>query len=1243
MQEFSSINPQRLFDQAPLPLVVLDEECRLQHFNQQAGCLLDHSQSVIDLRFGDAFGCQHASEAAEGCGTAQECRSCQIRKSVSRAITQEKRLEGRAVLCLTRNGSGRTFQLSFSMTPVSENGNRLVVAGLQDVRTAKLSDKCPVTRWDGSEEFLYGREIEQILEGIPIPASLQAVLTGEGGHPADFRFLKINSALEKLFGLNRDAILGRTVREIFPGLEDAALQPIIRTAESGSREDYSIYLSNLGLDLNIHADKLRENCLLITYQVVSKHQRKEKNQPLNTNRLLHILDSIPADIYVADMDSYQVLFMNKQMKDNFGGDHTGETCWEIFRDYRSPCAHCTNDQLLDEQGNPSGVMEWETYNPVNQTWYLNRDRAIPWDDGRYVRLQIATDITERRLTEEKLRTSEEQFSKAFQGGPVMMAISEMEGGTFLEVNDNFVEATGYSRDELIGRTFVELGLISAQDQDLLKKLLGSKANIEGYELVLTQKNGGKIFCYLYTDLIRVRGENRLLTILENVTQRKRLQGERERTLHELTVINEFILTASRLDDPAKICNLAAHTVHMENPQAIVAVTRYDEQVDGILLQAVKGINSKILEKTIELAGLKGKDALISGEELNNIQQEEGEFESFVSGKLEYISDGIYDLAFKTIPRPICRVIEKLLDVEKVYSAGFSRVDLPRGGIILLLPPGVEVQHPQTIETITSHVSVLLDDIAYRKEILRKRQESETLRKVGMLVTQSVNRRDITCLILEQLEKVLEYDSAAIQLLQDDSIRVEAARGSERSSEFIGVEYSLDEKEIIQSILMEVEAVVVDDVEQVSDWIAFPGDEQARSWLGIPLVVKGKRIGVLTLAHYEVGRYSEYDIDLVTSFANQAAITLENNRLFEEAQRRLERLSSLREIDLTITGSLDIQLTLRVLLDQLVVQLDVDAADIYLLDPLLKSLDFAVSIGFHDQSTMEGLPVEDPLISQVVIENRPIKVSDMDKLSVKHAREGQFRKEGFAAFLAYPLLAKGEVLGILEVFQRKPYHPSKEWLEFLEALAGQAAIAVDRLNMYLELKETNLELVQAYDSTIASLAKALELRDMETEGHSKRVMELTLELAGAVGVDREELLHIRRGALLHDIGKMAIPDHILHKPGELTDEEWEVMKKHPEFAAEMLSSIAYLQQALDIPRYHHERWDGSGYPEGLSGKEIPLSARLFAVVDVWDALRSDRPYRPAWSDEQALDYIVEQSGKQFDPEIVKEFLVLINRC
>ncbi len=199
---------------------------------------------------------------------------------------------------------------------------------------------------------------------------------------------------------------------------------------------------------------------------------------------------------------------------------------------------------------------------------------------------------------------------------------------------------------------------------------------------------------------------------------------------------------------------------------------------------------------------------------------------------------------------------------------------------------------------------------------------------------------------------------------------------------------------------------------------------------------------------------------------------------------------------------------------------------------------------------------------------------------------------------------------------------------------------ERKNAERELQNAHDNLQEAYERTIEGWVRALDLRDRETEGHTQRVTELTLKVAKKLGFADEDLVHIRRGALLHDMGKMAIPDEILQKPGPLNETEWEKMRRHPLYAHEMLSPITYLHPALDIPFSHHERWDGSGYPRGLKGRDIPLTARLFAVVDVWDALSTDRPYRKRLPRDEVIKYLTEKSGVLFDPELVQVFLTVV---
>jgi len=361
---------------------------------------------------------------------------------------------------------------------------------------------------------------------------------------------------------------------------------------------------------------------------------------------------------------------------------------------------------------------------------------------------------------------------------------------------------------------------------------------------------------------------------------------------------------------------------------------------------------------------------------------------------------------------------------------------------------------------------------------------------------------------------------------------------------------------------------------------------------------------------------------------------------ERAERQLRHTQALRAVDQAITGSLDLRLTLAVVLDQVVGELREDAADVLLVDPHSQELFYGAGRGFRGNTIIAyRLRLGEGYAGRAVLERRTVNIEDLGA-SADFSRRHLVEEEGFVAAFMTPLVAKGQIAGVLEIFQRRPFQPTAEWLEFLETLAGQAAIAIDNAELFQRLQRANVDLTLAYDTTLEGWSRALDLRDKETEGHARRVMDLTVRLARAMGLREEEMAHLRRGALLHDIGNMGIPDSILLKPGPLTDDEWVIMKKHPVYAFELLSPIAYLRPALEIPYSHHEKWDGTGYPRGLRGEQIPKAARIFAVADVWDALRSDRPYRPAWPQERALNHIREQAGKHFDPVVVQVFLGMV---
>jgi len=508
---------------------------------------------------------------------------------------------------------------------------------------------------------------------------------------------------------------------------------------------------------------------------------------------------------------------------------------------------------------------------------------------------------------------------------------------------------------------------------------------------------------------------------------------------------------------------------------------------------------------------------------------------------------------------------------------------------------------------------------------------------SLLSSMPFDLQSLATIIVDVVLKEFGQANCSLIIVRKDSNElVRLAAGGPYADEMKDKKLTLDSPGLVQQAIRTGMVINSDDVHSIPGFI--PNWEAAQSELTIPLKVGTNVSGVIDIQSSEPGAFSQDDERLMSVFAEPAALALEHVRLYAQTEQRMQNLNSLRTVDMAISSSMDIQFTLGILLEQVINQFGAHAADVLIFDSTTQSFRYFTGQGFRTQALQNtDLRLGDGYAGRAARERQMVIIQDLDRNTGELRRSTEFSREGFITYMGVPLIAKGQVKGVLEIFQRSPSDPNQERLAFLDMLAGQAAIAIENAQLFENLQSSNSELMMAYDETIEGWSRAMDLRDKETEGHTRRVTELTLRLARSMGFKGDELVHIRRGALLHDIGKMGVPDDILHKPGTLTEEEWVIMRKHPQFAYDMLAPIIYLRPAIDIPWCHHEKWDGSGYPRELQGENIPLAARIFAVVDVWDALCSDRPYRKAWSDEKVRSYIREQAGKHFDPYIVGIFL------
>jgi putative nucleotidyltransferase with HDIG domain len=414
------------------------------------------------------------------------------------------------------------------------------------------------------------------------------------------------------------------------------------------------------------------------------------------------------------------------------------------------------------------------------------------------------------------------------------------------------------------------------------------------------------------------------------------------------------------------------------------------------------------------------------------------------------------------------------------------------------------------------------------------------------------------------------------------------------------------------------------------------------WGGVtvPIRTVTETIGVLVIALPTSNQIGPNHVRLISTLTEIAGNAIYRSNLFERSEEQVRRLTTLREVDTAITSSLDLNITLSIITEYLVAKMGVSAATVLVFNPDSQTLNPYAPTGFKNHENVRlSKNIGDGFAGEILLNRKAVFISDLST-EPNLPPSKTLKSEKFTSYYAIPLFSKGVAKGILETYFRQPFSPTTDWLDFLHTLAEQAIIAIDNAQLFENLQLSNQELSLAYDTTLEGWGKALELRDKETQGHTHRVTNLTLELARQMNISETDLLHIRRGALLHDIGKMGVPDNILHKEGPLTDEERFEMRKHPKYAYDLLYPISYLRPALDVPYCHHEWWDGSGYPRGLKGEGIPLSARIFAIIDVWDALLSDRPYRLAWEPKKVMKYIKDLSNIQFDPHIVDVFCKMI---
>ncbi len=768
-------------------------------------------------------------------------------------------------------------------------------------------------------------------------------------------------------------------------------------------------------------------------------------------------------------------------------------------------------------------------------------------------------------------------------------------------------------------------VITAEPQQMLNLLLSTyeAAVHRNTELVQTQNELSSLNEHL-EDLV----ERRTDALSAEVTARKQAEEEIRHRLSELEAIYDSSLAFGHLLQPKeigqKIIDILSEKLHWQ----YATIRQYTPESETLEMLAF--IQPGLKTEAEQLAAEKrvGKIVTHLGHGFASwvIQHSQPVYCSDVTKDLRYsevwpdIHSGLY------VPLRIGERTIGCLSVESEQNNAFTETD------------------EWLITTLATLAASALENARLFEETRQRLAESEAVNKISIALRTAESLDDMLSAFLDKVLTLLDTRAGAIWLYDagNEELLQTVSRGRfnqllkatvKPGEGLTGTAFITGKVQLSHNLLSD--APVLE---------AYLGQVPS-GWGGICVPIRSAQavVGVLLISVQLPRELTTGEIRVLNTLAEIVGIAIQRMRSHEQTEQQLQHVRALHEIDKAIAASFDLSLTLETFLKNVLAQLHVDAASILLLNPQTRLLEYTARKGFRIPD-LEYLPLRpgEDYAGRVVLERQIIHAADLRADNTSPVFKELIDNEGFISYYGVPLVVKGAVIGVMEIFHRTPLKPNAEWLGFMDTLAGQAAIAIDNSLSYNNLQLSKMELLVTYDKTLEGWSRALDMRDKETEGHSQRVTEVTMHLARILGVKDDQMEHIRRGALLHDIGKIGIPDSILLKPGPLTDEEWEVMRTHPGRAYEMLAPIPYLRPALEIPYCHHEKWDGSGYPRALKGEEIPLAARIFAISDIYDALRSDRPYRKAWSKEKANQYIQDGAGTRFDPQVVKKFLLVYGK-
>lgn len=914
-------------------------------------------------------------------------------------------------------------------------------------------------------------------------------------------------------------------------------------------------------------------------------------------------------------------------------------------------------------------------------------------------LAISREISDLVQAEEDLKRREAHFRSLIEGVSDLITLIDLEG-RITYVSPSVERILGYSADQVLDEpvfSFLHEDDIPLAAEILRAYELGQDPS-EFVELRLQREDGTWAYMSAIGRRYEGEGDPSVIVNARDVSEQHELNEELRRSEERYRMLferNQAAVFQAGLDGELLEYNRAfvklfGMSEASPNGDRLSLLDFYDEAKDhqryidrlladgqvnqyGLRMKRADGEPISVLASSVLLEG-EGQDRIIQGTMLDvtaqrraqeRIAASERRFRALVQNASDLITlvdeEGIIRYQSPSIRSVLGYEPQDLLGIQvdrlvhptdvKAFKKSMAKIIEDPGqtanGELRVRRRDGSYRHLEVHATNSLHDPAIGSIVVNARDTTERRRNAivrEAVLRVAASLRTAANRSEMPPIILGELQELLQADSVALVMHDERRNQMVIERG-------VGAWKQMEGRRLARGdgscwkVYDQREPL---DIPNLADEGAFSDSKYAsdeHAGLAVPLIVGDRVMGVIWLARKH--RFDAEEIDIVSAVADMAANGLNRATLHEETIRHAEQMARITTLGQEMGQMLD-ESFIHERLVQVSAEIVPDVSVVLLARYFASEQEFSLAYGLDngaeiDVSEAPRLKLEPPghgQQSEVVRSKKPLIVDDFSEIYARHPEARRGDPPYPLSGLYVPLVTRGEVLGVLQLQSLSKGRFTEKDAEIMTLVANTAAVALTNAQLFQETQATTVQLSLAYDSTLEGWAKALELRDQETEGHTRRVAEMTIRLALELGVPADQLTNIRRGALLHDIGKMGIPDEILLKPGPLSEEEWEIMRRHPVYARDMLAEVDYLRPALEIPYYHHERWDGSGYPEGLKGEEIPLCARIFAVVDVHDALSTDRPYREAWPAEKVLEYLRDNAGVLFDPTIAEAFLGLL---